>query len=227
MMEKLFGMELELIRLFWSTAMAKTINGEVQLHAKVDGKKIIVTESSVRRDLRHCLPNSTIFEQLALMGKPKREDTQVPQPSGPTESIADEAVHKELEDSLVRVATTTSSLEAERDSDQDSLNADAGGNLLEKSPQDALTIIENKSKQTSVVTTAMTAMLKQFQSNPPPAQVKAVEEICVTCGGAHPYYQCLAPVATLSQNTGIIFKVTFQRPQVTTIRVIQVIVLKV
>nr|GFC99572.1 hypothetical protein [Tanacetum cinerariifolium] len=32
----------------------------------------------------------------------------------------------------------------------------------------------------------------QFQSNPPPAQVKAVEEICVTCGGAHPYYQCLA-----------------------------------
>nr|GEX39743.1 hypothetical protein [Tanacetum cinerariifolium] len=36
---------------FWSTAMAKTINGEAQLHAKVDGKKIIVTESFVRRDL--------------------------------------------------------------------------------------------------------------------------------------------------------------------------------
>nr|GEV47684.1 reverse transcriptase domain-containing protein [Tanacetum cinerariifolium] len=76
--------------------------------------------------------------------------------------------------------------------DQDSLNAAVGDNLLEKSPQDALTIIENKSKQTSAVTTAMTAMLKQFQSNPPPAQVKAVKEICVTCGGAHPYYQCLA-----------------------------------
>nr|GEV62437.1 reverse transcriptase domain-containing protein [Tanacetum cinerariifolium] len=75
---------------------------------------------------------------------------------------------------------------------QDSLNAAVGGNLLEKSSQDALTIIENKSKQTSAVTTAMTAMLKQFQSNSPPAQVKAVEEICVTCGGAHPYYQCLA-----------------------------------
>nr|GEY84989.1 hypothetical protein [Tanacetum cinerariifolium] len=109
--------------------------------------------------------------------------------------------------------------------DQDSLNDAAGGNLLEKSPQDALTIIENKSKvrnsrskpiaspvnacdinssseiaklthavnqQTSVVTTAMTAMLKQLQANPPPAQVKVVEEICVTCGGSHPYYQCLA-----------------------------------
>nr|GEU57317.1 reverse transcriptase domain-containing protein [Tanacetum cinerariifolium] len=75
---------------------------------------------------------------------------------------------------------------------QDSLNAAAGGNLLEKSLQDALTIIENKSKQTSDVTTVMTAMLKQLQANPPPAQVKAVEEIYVTCGGAYPYYQCLA-----------------------------------
>nr|GEU48763.1 hypothetical protein [Tanacetum cinerariifolium] len=45
---------------------------------------------------------------------------------------------------------------------------------------------------TSTVTTAMTAILKQFQATPPPASVKAVKEICVTCGGAHPYYQCLA-----------------------------------
>nr|GEV10776.1 reverse transcriptase domain-containing protein [Tanacetum cinerariifolium] len=58
--------------------------------------------------------------------------------------------------------------EADHAGYQDSLNAAAGGNLLEKSPQDALTIIENKFK------------------------VKAVEEICVTYGGAHPYYQCLA-----------------------------------
>ncbi|GJS82468.1 hypothetical protein Tco_0749009 [Tanacetum coccineum] len=31
---------------------AKTINGKVQLHALVDGKKIIVTESTIRRDLQ-------------------------------------------------------------------------------------------------------------------------------------------------------------------------------
>nr|GEV24894.1 hypothetical protein [Tanacetum cinerariifolium] len=49
-------------------------------------------------------------------------------------------------------------------------------------------------QQTSDVTTAMTTILKQFQSTSPPASVKAVEEICVTCGGAHPYYQCLAAV---------------------------------
>nr|GEY85481.1 hypothetical protein [Tanacetum cinerariifolium] len=46
-------------------------------------------------------------------------------------------------------------------------------------------------QQTSDVTTAMTAILEQFQATPPPASVKSVEEICVTCGGAHPYYQCL------------------------------------
>ncbi|GKD45018.1 reverse transcriptase domain-containing protein, partial [Tanacetum coccineum] len=86
--------------------------------------------------------------------------------------------------------------------DQDSLNSVAGGNLLERRTQDVLTIIENKSKiaklthavnqQTSAVTTAMTTILKQFQATLPLAFVKAVEEIYVTCGGAHPYYQCLA-----------------------------------
>nr|GEX89568.1 reverse transcriptase domain-containing protein [Tanacetum cinerariifolium] len=75
--------------------------------------------------------------------------------------------------------------------DQDSLNSAASGNLLERRTQDVLTIIENKSKQTSDVTTAMTSTLKQFQATPPSASVKAVEEICVTSGGAHPYYQCL------------------------------------
>ncbi|GJT30691.1 hypothetical protein Tco_0910966 [Tanacetum coccineum] len=48
--------------------------------------------------------------------KPKRKDTQVPQPSGPTDIVADKAVHKELGDRLVRAATTASSLEAEQDS---------------------------------------------------------------------------------------------------------------
>ncbi|GJX08230.1 hypothetical protein Tco_0196162 [Tanacetum coccineum] len=77
------------IEQFWSTGMVKTINGEVQLHALVDGKKIIISEASMRRDL-------------------KLEDEE------------DEAVHKELGDSLVRAATTASntasSLEAEQDS---------------------------------------------------------------------------------------------------------------
>ncbi|GKG59831.1 hypothetical protein Tco_0607459, partial [Tanacetum coccineum] len=40
------------------------------------------------------------------------KDTQVPQPSGPTDIVADGAVHEELGDSLVRATTIASSLEA-------------------------------------------------------------------------------------------------------------------
>nr|GEW46418.1 hypothetical protein [Tanacetum cinerariifolium] len=47
-------------------------------------------------------------------------------------------------------------------------------------------------QQTSAVTTAMTAILIQFQATSHLAFVKSVEEIYVTCGGAHPYYRCLA-----------------------------------
>ncbi|GKD39373.1 hypothetical protein Tco_1259580, partial [Tanacetum coccineum] len=66
------------INQFWATVNVKTVNGEVQLQALVDGKKIIITKSTVRRDLQlenvegvDCLPNATIFEQLTLMGYEK------------------------------------------------------------------------------------------------------------------------------------------------------------
>ncbi|GJW80289.1 reverse transcriptase domain-containing protein [Tanacetum coccineum] len=99
--------------------------------------------------------------------------------------------------------------------DQDSLNSAAGGNLLERSTKDALTIIENKSKvrnsqnrpvvakvstststsglspDVAALTDAVKALLLK-NTTPPPASVKAVEESCVTCGGPHPYYQCRA-----------------------------------
>ncbi|GKC72112.1 hypothetical protein Tco_1117995 [Tanacetum coccineum] len=39
------------IEQFWSIIKAQTINEETQIHALVDGKKIVITESSVRRDL--------------------------------------------------------------------------------------------------------------------------------------------------------------------------------
>ncbi|GKA80055.1 hypothetical protein Tco_0786651 [Tanacetum coccineum] len=62
------------VKQFWATVKAKTINGEVKIQALVDGKKVIVTEKSVRRALQlkdakgtKWLPNATIFEQLTLM----------------------------------------------------------------------------------------------------------------------------------------------------------------
>ncbi|GJU88418.1 putative ribonuclease H-like domain-containing protein [Tanacetum coccineum] len=66
------------IERFWATAKVKTVNGEVQLQALVNGKKIIVTEASVRRGLQlndeegmDYLPNATIFKELTKMGYEK------------------------------------------------------------------------------------------------------------------------------------------------------------
>ncbi|GJU70438.1 hypothetical protein Tco_1256697 [Tanacetum coccineum] len=39
------------IEQFWATAKAKTVNRERQLQALVDEKKIVITESTIRRDL--------------------------------------------------------------------------------------------------------------------------------------------------------------------------------
>ncbi|GKC60379.1 hypothetical protein Tco_1087977, partial [Tanacetum coccineum] len=36
----------------WSTAKIKTVNKETQIHAKVEGKTIVISESSVKRDLQ-------------------------------------------------------------------------------------------------------------------------------------------------------------------------------
>ncbi|GJS52953.1 hypothetical protein Tco_0626315 [Tanacetum coccineum] len=48
--------------------------------------------------------------------KPKKKDIEIPQPSGPTTNVTDEAVYKERDAHLVRAATTATSLDAEQDS---------------------------------------------------------------------------------------------------------------
>ncbi|GJX96812.1 uncharacterized mitochondrial protein-like protein [Tanacetum coccineum] len=63
------------IEQFWVTAKVQTVNGVRQIQALVDKKRVIVTESSIGRDLHlddaegtDCLPTATIFEELARMG---------------------------------------------------------------------------------------------------------------------------------------------------------------
>nr|GEU32434.1 reverse transcriptase domain-containing protein [Tanacetum cinerariifolium] len=107
-----------------------------------------------------------------------------------------------------------------------SLNVAAGRNLLRKTPQDALIIIENKSKVrysqnkpiafkvsttsngTSSSTDARIDKLTDTISNlvetfnkkmTTLAMVKAVEETCVICEGAHPYYDCIATDSNISR----------------------------
>nr|GEU34602.1 reverse transcriptase domain-containing protein [Tanacetum cinerariifolium] len=103
--------------------------------------------------------------------------------------------------------------------EQDSLNAAAGENLLRKTPRDALTIIENKSKvrdsrnklvafkvsitasgsssstdaRIDKLTDTISNLVETFNKKmTTPATVKAVEETFVICGGAHLYYDCIA-----------------------------------
>ncbi|GJZ31600.1 hypothetical protein Tco_0576647 [Tanacetum coccineum] len=62
------------IEQLWATVKVKTVNGERQLQALVDKKKVILTETSIRSDLHledasgiDCLPTAIIFEELARM----------------------------------------------------------------------------------------------------------------------------------------------------------------
>nr|GEU78977.1 reverse transcriptase domain-containing protein [Tanacetum cinerariifolium] len=101
--------------------------------------------------------------------------------------------------------------------DQDSLNSAGGGNFLEKMPRKCLAIIESKSKvcysrnkpivakvSTNTSTFGIShdvaelkdmvkaLLLDKKCQNQSPAPVKAVEESCVTYGGAHSYRNCSA-----------------------------------
>ncbi|GJR32713.1 reverse transcriptase domain-containing protein [Tanacetum coccineum] len=101
--------------------------------------------------------------------------------------------------------------------DQDSLNSAAGGNFLDKMPRDCLAIIESKSKvrysrNKAIVSKVSTSsstpgvspdvaklkdmvralLLDKKNQSQAPATAKAIEESCVTCGGAHSYRNFLA-----------------------------------
>ncbi|GJR21010.1 hypothetical protein Tco_0969537 [Tanacetum coccineum] len=60
-------------------------------------------------------PSTSQPQKKQRSRRSKRKDTEVPQPSGPTTNVADKAVNEEIDDSLERVATTTTGLEAEQD----------------------------------------------------------------------------------------------------------------
>nr|GFA70707.1 reverse transcriptase domain-containing protein [Tanacetum cinerariifolium] len=100
--------------------------------------------------------------------------------------------------------------------DQDSLNAASGGNLLNKMTREALQIIKNKSKvrysrsksnAARVNTNSRDVVCKtddridkladqisnlvEIVNKQAVAPAKAVEKVCVTCGGAYAYYECI------------------------------------
>ncbi|GKB31138.1 hypothetical protein Tco_0870539, partial [Tanacetum coccineum] len=63
------------IEQFWTSAKVKTVNGEREIQAIVDKKKVIISKTSIRSDLKlddvegtDCLPTATIFVELERMG---------------------------------------------------------------------------------------------------------------------------------------------------------------
>nr|GEW79581.1 hypothetical protein [Tanacetum cinerariifolium] len=74
-----------------TSATVKTVNEDVRLQALVDGKKVILNETSIRRDFKlddaegtACLSNAAICEELARMGRKQRKETKVSQDKTPT-----------------------------------------------------------------------------------------------------------------------------------------------
>ncbi|GJY48937.1 hypothetical protein Tco_0830957 [Tanacetum coccineum] len=82
------------IEQFWNTATSKIVNSVKKIHAIVDDKAVVISESSVRSDLLlddedgiTCLTNAEIFENLALMGYEQLSTKLTFQKEPPTASI--------------------------------------------------------------------------------------------------------------------------------------------
>ncbi|GJV13883.1 ribonuclease H-like domain-containing protein [Tanacetum coccineum] len=107
----------------------KTVNGEQQLQALVDRKKIIINEATIKKEVLHLedadgkgkcsdmptdphhtptiIPPSTSQPQRKQRPrKPKRKDTEIPQSSVLMDNVADEVVYEERDDSLEKGTTT-------------------------------------------------------------------------------------------------------------------------
>nr|GEV01494.1 retrovirus-related Pol polyprotein from transposon TNT 1-94 [Tanacetum cinerariifolium] len=149
----------EHVTTFWATARSKIVNDVKQIHATVDGKIVVISESSVRSDLyfndedepfndvyvthvhtKKVFTNmkrqnkdfsGTVTLLFASMLVPQVvEDEGSGQPSEPqppsstalpshkehVTTVSDEAVYIGEDDRVVRVATTTTSVEAEQES---------------------------------------------------------------------------------------------------------------
>nr|GEU63365.1 reverse transcriptase [Tanacetum cinerariifolium] len=82
--------------------------------------------------------------------------------------------------------------------EQDSLNATAGGNLLRKTPYSS-SMDARIDKLTDTISNLVETFNKKMTTL---ATMKAVEETCVICGGAHLYYDCIATDNNISSACG-------------------------
>nr|GEZ22152.1 hypothetical protein [Tanacetum cinerariifolium] len=81
------------IKQFWTSAKVKTVNDEVWIQALVDGKRVNIKESSIRRILRledaddtSCLTNAEVFEAPEEVGILQANAQPIPIPTEPSTS---------------------------------------------------------------------------------------------------------------------------------------------
>nr|GEU84514.1 hypothetical protein [Tanacetum cinerariifolium] len=172
---------------------------------------------SNRRRVQNIIePKIRTIEEVVLMADHTMEELLQAPTKGYGEAIVIPACPHHGFSKLTQIDTFYNGL---TEQDQDSLNAIAGGNLLNKTTREALKIIENKSKVryskrksnvSKVNTNSRDNVSKTDDRNDKlanrisnlveivnkqvitPASAKAVEKTCVTCGGAHAYYDCIA-----------------------------------
>ncbi|GKB23178.1 hypothetical protein Tco_0862579 [Tanacetum coccineum] len=65
------------IKQFWATAKAKTVNGEVQIQALVDGKKVIITEASCGGELER-MGDTPLFQTMMVQAQEEGEGSVMP-----------------------------------------------------------------------------------------------------------------------------------------------------
>ncbi|GKB14447.1 hypothetical protein Tco_0848370 [Tanacetum coccineum] len=71
------------INQFWATAKAKTINGEAQIQALVDGKKVIVTETSVFANMKRegkgfSMRVTPLFQTMMVQAQEEGKGSEMP-----------------------------------------------------------------------------------------------------------------------------------------------------
>nr|GEY33461.1 DNA-directed DNA polymerase [Tanacetum cinerariifolium] len=168
------------------------------------------TATIPRRSNRRRIPNivepeiRTIEESVPMADRTMEELLQAP-----TEGYGEAIVISKILAEILRLKRICFN--------QDSLNAASGGNLLNKTTREALKIIENKSNvhysrsksNVSIVNTNSRDIvsktddridklvdqilnLVEIVNKQDIVPAKAVEKTCVTCGGVHAYYDCIA-----------------------------------
>nr|GEY33628.1 hypothetical protein [Tanacetum cinerariifolium] len=164
----------DLIYLRWSVTTATrndTLQGSIGLLKIQEGMSFQADEEPTNYALMAFSFSSSSFDNKKKQKprKPRKQDTELPQTSVPTETVADEAVNKEMYDSLETATITSTSLDAKQDR--------GGGPMCQNIMGDTIaqTRSENVSKQSNDPPLSRVNTLRSGEDR---LKLKELMEIC-------------------------------------------------